>query len=86
MSATQDVLTIPADLARYIRATMTPEVSRYAADEAQNVFLALEREDADILFVMASRALASGATNLDSFIIGYAAGRASTITMPDTVG
>ena len=84
MNETAEKLTIPADVARHVRETITPEEARYIADESQNVFLALDFEDADILYVMASRALDLGATDVDSFIIGYLAGRASMNAMPAT--
>lgn len=47
---------IPPELVRHVRETMTAEETRYARDDAYNVFAALEEEDADVVFVLANRA------------------------------
>ncbi len=65
---------IPSELARHVRETMTVDEARYAYDDTYNVFAALE-EDADVVFILANRAREYGATDLDSFIKGYEAGR-----------
>ncbi len=59
------------DLAEHVRRTMTESETRDAADERYNVFAALELDDADVLFVMANRALDSGTTDIDAFTAGY---------------
>lgn len=59
------------DLAEHVRQTMTESEIRDAADERYNVFAALALDDADVLFVMANRALDSGATDVDAFTAGY---------------
>jgi hypothetical protein len=51
MNETADELTIPAIVARHIWGTITPEKARYITNESQDVFLALDLEDADILYV-----------------------------------
>ena len=50
---------------------MTPDESRYAHDERYNVFLALDLDDPDVLFVMGSRAIAHGAKDIEAFTAGY---------------
>ncbi len=62
---------ISDDLAEHVRRTMTESETRYAADVRYNVFAALELEDADVLFVIANRALDSGVTDIDAFTLGY---------------
>jgi hypothetical protein len=59
-------------LAAHVRATMTPDESRYAHDEHYNVFLALDLDDPDVLFVMGRRAIAHGAKDIEAFTAGYA--------------
>lgn len=61
-------------LADHIRATMTPEQMREAADERKNVFLALDLEDSDVLFSIAERMHEVGAIEIDSFMKGYELG------------
>jgi hypothetical protein len=58
-------------LAAHVRATMTPDESRYAHDEHYNVFLALDLDDPDVLFVMGRRAIAHGAKDIEAFTAGY---------------
>jgi hypothetical protein len=53
MSATTDAVTARL-LAAHIRATMTTDESRYASDERYNVYVALDLEDADVLFALSS--------------------------------
>lgn len=63
-----------SEIAPHIRAMMTPEETRYAADEAYNVYLALGLDDADVLYVIASRAIAHNLYDFDAFALGYAHG------------
>lgn len=65
MSATTDAVTARL-LAAHIRATMTTDESRYASDERYNVYVALDLEDADVLFALSSRAIAHGAEDEDT--------------------
>jgi hypothetical protein len=58
-------------LAAHVRATITPDEARYIHDERYNVYLALDLDDADILFVLGSRAIANGATDIEAFTEGY---------------
>lgn len=69
--ATETTTETSNDLAEHVRRTMTESETRDAADERYNVFAALELDDADVLFVMANRALDSGATDIDAFTAGY---------------
>jgi hypothetical protein len=52
---------------------MTPEQIQEAADERKNVFLALALDDPDVLFAIAERMHAAGATDIDSVMKGYEA-------------
>jgi hypothetical protein len=70
MSAMVDTATTRL-LAAHIRATMTPDESRYAYDERYYVFLALDLDDPDVLFVIGSRAIAHGAKDIEAFTAGY---------------
>src|SRR5437870_2011659 len=71
MSATLDAATARL-LASHVRATMTPDESRDAHDERYNVYLALDLDDADVLFVMGKRAIINGAEDIEAFTNGYA--------------
>ncbi len=71
MSAMTDTA-ITDMLAAHVRATMTLDESRYVHDERYNVYLALDLDDADVLFVIGSRAIANGATDIEAFTDGYA--------------
>ncbi len=71
MSATTDTA-LTEMLAAHVRATMTADESRSIDDARYNVYLALDLDNADVLFVMGSRAIASGATNIEAFTEGYA--------------
>jgi hypothetical protein len=62
------------EISSHIRSTMTPDEARDAANEAQNVYLALDLDDADVLFVIGCRAVALGAHDFDAFTSGYARG------------
>ncbi|MGI8855810.1 MAG: hypothetical protein ACR2JW_08665 [Thermomicrobiales bacterium] len=70
MSATLDTA-VANLLAAHVRATMTPDESRYAHDERYNVFLALDLDDPDVLYVMGSRAIARKAKDIEAFTAGY---------------
>lgn len=70
MSAITDTATTRL-LAAHVRETMTPDESRYAHDERYNVFLALDLDDPDVLFVLGSRAIAHGAKDIEAFTTGY---------------
>lgn len=59
-------------LATHVHATMTSEEKRYAYDERYNVFLALDLDDADVLFIMGKRAIMHGAEDIEAFSEGYA--------------
>ncbi len=63
-----------SDIAPHIRATMTSEEARYAANEAYNVYLALGLEDADVLYVLGSRAIAHNLHDFEAFTLGYVHG------------
>lgn len=59
-------------LAAHVRETMTLDEARCAQDERYNVYLALGLDNADVLFVMGSRAVTHDATDIDAFTAGYA--------------
>lgn len=63
-----------SEIALHIRATMTLEEAHYAADEAYNVYLALGLDDADVLYVLGSRAIANNLHDVDAFTLGYSHG------------
>ncbi len=51
---------------------MTPDESRDAHDERYNVYLALDLDDADVLFVVGKRAIESDVEDTEAFTAGYA--------------
>ncbi len=63
-----------SEIVSHIRATMTPDEARYAADEAYNVYLALCLDDADVLYILGSRAIAHNLRDIDAFTLGYSHG------------
>lgn len=65
---------VSENVARIVRASMTDEERRYADDEAYNPFLALDLEDADVLYVLTDRAHAAGLEDVDAYIAGFTAG------------
>ena len=75
MGAAYEVVTAAVRaIAPQVRASMTPDEVREAADEGWNVYLALDLDDPDVLFALSNRAIAAGATDFDAFTLGYAHG------------
>lgn len=74
--------TITEHVARAVRATMTDEESRYAHDESFNAFLALDLDDADVLYVLTHRARAAGFDDTDAYIAGFMSGAHAVMNAP----
>lgn len=68
------LITFAPAVADAVRASMTEEERRDAANDRQNAFLALDLDDADVLFVLTERAHAARFADIDAYIAGVAAG------------
>jgi hypothetical protein len=72
--AYEEVTEVVRAIAPQVRASMTPDEVREAADEGWNVYLALDLDNPDVLFALSNRAIMAGATDFDTFTLGYAHG------------
>ncbi len=70
------LITFSPAVAKAVRASMTEEERRDAGNDRQNVFLALNLDDADVLFILTVRARAAGVEDIDAYIAGVTAGYA----------